>query len=165
MGKRSPVCVNVRGLDGHVTQQTLSNNLLGKHLQPVHQNQKYKGEESTALFVSHAYLSWKTAMQLETRGQAFHWSLFSKLTSGFPPRMMSVPLPAILVAIMIAHFRPACATISASLAAYCPEHILFQRVVVPSNRCAINLLHKQSEVHSVFHSPYYATSSTAWPPF
>ena len=39
-------------------------------------------------------------------------------TLGFPPRIMSVPLPAILVEMVIANFLPACATISASLAAY-----------------------------------------------
>lgn len=39
-------------------------------------------------------------------------------TFGFPPRIMSVPLPAIFVEIVMAYLRPACATISASLAAY-----------------------------------------------
>jgi len=43
------------------------------------------------------------------------------LTLGLPPKIMSVPLPAILVEIVIACFRPACAIISASLAAYCQE--------------------------------------------
>jgi len=37
---------------------------------------------------------------------------------GLPPKIMSVPLPAILVEIVIACFCPACAIISASLAAY-----------------------------------------------
>lgn len=40
-------------------------------------------------------------------------------TFGFPPRIISVPLPAIFVDIVMACFRPACATISASLPAYC----------------------------------------------
>lgn len=40
------------------------------------------------------------------------------LTFGFPPRIISVPLPAILVEIVMAYFRPAWATISASFAAY-----------------------------------------------
>lgn len=44
-----------------------------------------------------------------------------KLTLGLPPKIMSVPLPAILVEIVIACFLPACAIISASLAAYCQE--------------------------------------------
>lgn len=42
----------------------------------------------------------------------------SRLTFGFPPKIMSVPLPAIFVEMVIAYFRPACATVSASLAAY-----------------------------------------------
>uniref|UniRef100_A0A0A9GDB5 Uncharacterized protein n=1 Tax=Arundo donax TaxID=35708 RepID=A0A0A9GDB5_ARUDO len=37
---------------------------------------------------------------------------------GLPPKIISVPLPAILVEIVIACFLPACAIISASLAAY-----------------------------------------------
>lgn len=39
-------------------------------------------------------------------------------TFGLPPRMISVPLPAMLVDMVIAYFLPAWATISASLAAY-----------------------------------------------
>lgn len=39
-------------------------------------------------------------------------------TLGFPPSIISVPLPAILVDIVIAYLQPACAMISASLAAY-----------------------------------------------
>lgn len=39
-------------------------------------------------------------------------------TFGLPPRMISVPLPAMLVDIVIAYFLPAWATISASRAAY-----------------------------------------------
>lgn len=42
----------------------------------------------------------------------------SRPTFGFPPKIMSVPLPAIFVEMVIAYFRPACATVSASLAAY-----------------------------------------------
>jgi hypothetical protein len=44
-----------------------------------------------------------------------------ELTFGLPPKIMSVPLPAILVDIVIACFLPAWAIISASLAAYCQE--------------------------------------------
>jgi len=45
-----------------------------------------------------------------------------ELTFGLPPKIMSVPLPAILVEIVIACFLPAWAIISASLAAYCQEY-------------------------------------------
>ena len=40
------------------------------------------------------------------------------MNSGLPPRMMSVPRPAMLVAIVTAPLRPACATISASRSWY-----------------------------------------------
>jgi len=39
-------------------------------------------------------------------------------TFGFPPRIMSVPLPAIFVEMVMAYFLPAWAIKSASLAAY-----------------------------------------------
>lgn len=47
-----------------------------------------------------------------------HQTSNSTHTFGFPPKIMSVPLPAILVEIVIACSLPAWATISASLAAY-----------------------------------------------
>lgn len=45
--------------------------------------------------------------------------LTSTPTFGFPPRIISVPLPAIFVDMVVAYFLPAWATNSASLAAYC----------------------------------------------
>ena len=44
----------------------------------------------------------------------FLWSSSAAMTSGLPPRRMSVPRPAMFVAIVTAPGRPACATISAS---------------------------------------------------
>lgn len=38
--------------------------------------------------------------------------------SGFPPRMISVPLPAIFVAMVMAFLRPLCPTISDSLSTF-----------------------------------------------
>lgn len=45
--------------------------------------------------------------------------LKSKDTLGFPPKIISVPLPAMFVDMVMPYFRPAWAIISASLAAYC----------------------------------------------
>ena len=44
----------------------------------------------------------------------FVWSWAQAMASGLPPRMMSVPRPAMFVAMVTAPFRPAWATISAS---------------------------------------------------
>ena len=44
----------------------------------------------------------------------FVWSWAQAMASGLPPRMMSVPRPAMFVAMVTAPLRPAWATISAS---------------------------------------------------
>ena len=56
----------------------------------------------------------------------------------FPPRIISVPLPAILVAIVTAPFLPACATISDSLSTF--SGLAFNKLcgIFSSSRSVLN---------------------------
>ena len=60
-----------------------------------------------------------------------------RASPGLPPRMMSVPRPAMLVAMVTAPMRPAWATISASRAAY--SGLAFSSSCLTPRRCSILL--------------------------
>ena len=76
----------------------------------------------------------------------------SIIKSLFPPNFISVPLPAILVAIVIAPGFPAPATISAS----------FSCCLALSTLCFILFLIKNSEIFSDF-SMLVVPTNTGWP--